>query len=126
MLPLRTTLLVNAISSGATGLLLVLLDSTVAGLFGVSNTTPFIAAGIFLIFFALFVGITARKSPVNTGSVKWISTMDILWVVASLVVVLVYSSMLSAWGIILIVAVAGWVALMAFLQIRGSAAINPS
>ena len=52
MIPLKTALTINAASSGATGLGLIILASPVAGLFGVSETTPFIGVGIFLILFA--------------------------------------------------------------------------
>ena len=52
MIPLKTTLIINAASSGATGLGLIILASPVAELFGVSENTPFIGVGIFLILFA--------------------------------------------------------------------------
>lgn len=119
MLPLRTTLLVNAISSGATGLLLCVFASPVAGIFGVTKAAPFLAVGLFLLVFALYVFITAKKQPLNPGAVRFITLLDTLWVLGSLVAAFLLTSVVSTIGIVVIVAVAGWVALMAWLQFRG-------
>jgi hypothetical protein len=124
MLPLKTTLLVNAISSGATGLLLALFPGMAAGIFGVSETVYFIEAGVFLILFAAFVLYVATRKPVSQRSVMMVTALDLLWVLASMVAVFLLAGVVSTIGIVLIVAVAAWVALMAFLQFKGSYAIK--
>lgn len=112
-------MLVNALSSGATGLLLVLLPGYTAGLFGAAYTWPFVATGIFLLVFALLVFMQSRKQTPNKSWVKVIIALDILWVIESLIIVLPALFGLTVLGYCLIGAVAAWVALMAFLQARG-------
>ncbi len=53
------------------------------------------------------------------GWIKLIIALDIIWVVESLIIVVPQLFGLSFLGYFLIGAVAGWVALMAFLQARG-------
>jgi hypothetical protein len=113
---LKTVLLINGISSGATGILLALMPAFFAGLFAVSNTTPFLEVGIFLILFSLFVLVTAFKSPVQKSRAKLITGLDLAWVVASVVVVAILFSSISIIGSLMIIGVAAWVGLMAFLQ----------
>jgi hypothetical protein len=119
MLTLRNVLLVNAVSSGATGLLLVLFSDFFVGLFGIESVSPFLETGIFLLAFAGFVFYEGRRSNVNTGRVRFIIALDTLWVVAS-VLLLVLQPVAITWiGNLFIAAVALWVAAMAGLQFRG-------
>lgn len=120
MLPLRTTLLVNAISSGATGLLLALFPSLAAGIFGVSDTVYFVEVGIFLVLFAAYVLFVATRNPIKLRSVMIVTTLDLLWVLGSIVVVFLLAGIVTTIGIVLIIAVAAWVALMALLQFKGT------
>lgn len=120
MLPLRTTLLVNAISSGATGLLLALFPNIVAGIFGVSDTVYFIETGVFLVLFAAFVMYVGTRKSIKIKSVMLVTTLDLLWVAASIVSVFLLSGIVSTIGIVLIIAVAAWVGLMALLQFKGT------
>lgn len=116
---LKNVLLVNALSSGATGVLLVLFPGLVAGLCGATLTWPFVAAGLFLIIFAVLVFVQSRKPVMQKGWIKLIIALDIIWVVESLIIVVPQLFGLSFLGYFLIGAVAGWVALMAYLQSRG-------
>jgi hypothetical protein len=119
MLNLKNVLLLNALSSGATGLLLVLFPGYVANLFGTGITVPFTAVGIFLLLFALLVFLQSSKTPLCKGWVKAIIALDVLWVVESFFIVFPKMFGFTTLGYILIGAVAFWVALMAFLQMRG-------
>lgn len=119
MIALRNVLLVNAISSGATGALLMLFPAPIAHLFGVEATVPFIAVGLFLLVFATGVGYEGMQKPPRANRVKLIITLDISWVVGSLIAVGLLFSILSPLGNLAILAVAGWVALMALLQTKG-------
>jgi hypothetical protein len=119
MTTLKDILLINAVSSGATGLGLTLAPSLVASLFEVSQTTPFIMVGVFLIIFAAVVFITGRKKTLNNSAVRLIITLDSLWFFASIGIVVLQLFNLSVTGYFLIGAVAAWVGLMAILQYLG-------
>lgn len=118
MLSLSSILKINAISSGATGILLVIFPNSLAKVFEVGTTAPFIETGIFLILFALFVFGTSVKFPIQRKSVKIIIALDTLWVVGSVLAVLVLYASISLWGSFIIAGVALWVAMMAILQNR--------
>lgn len=119
MKTLKKVLLINALSSAATGLLLAVMPAKVAELFEVSLAWPFIAIGIFLIVFAdLVLYAFFRKAP-GRGLVKSIIFMDVSWVIASLIVVSFALFNLSTLGYLLTSGVALWVALMAYLQNSG-------
>ncbi|QNF35473.1 hypothetical protein HUW51_23205 [Adhaeribacter swui] len=64
---LKSVLLINALSSGATALLLLLFPGYIAELFGAPKTLPFVAVGIFLLLFAGFVLVQSRKPIVQKG-----------------------------------------------------------
>lgn len=122
---LKNVLLINALSSGATGVLLVLFPGLVAGLCGATLLWPFVAAGLFLIVFAALVFVQSRKQVMQKGWIKLIIALDIIWVIESLIIVVPQLFGLSFLGYFLIGAVAGWVALMAFLQLRGLRSVRP-
>jgi hypothetical protein len=119
MITLKNVMLINAVSSGATGAGLVLASNLVANVFGTDKTQPFTGVGIFLIAFATLVYLASRQSPMNSNAVRLIVAGDTLWVVVSLVIVLFQIFNISMMGYLLIGAVAIWVAAMAFLQFNG-------
>lgn len=116
MLPIKTTLLVNGISSGVTGIGLIAIARTVAGIFGVSQSAPFAGTGIFLVLFAMLVVSAGLKKTTNPSTVRLITALDLLWVVASVILVIADGRYFSFIGNVLIVAVAAWVGMMAILQ----------
>ena len=119
MATLKNVLLVNALSSGATGLLLIFCSGYVSKLFGVTSTLPFVEVGVFLFVFALIVWMQSRRNPMNKKWIKIIIALDILWVIESLIIILPKMFGLTSIGYVLIAAVAGWVLLMAILQMKG-------
>lgn len=119
MTSLKNVLLINALSSGATGLLLIEFPSFIAQLFGVVQTMPFMATGIFLIAFALLVYYSSRQKPANKTLVRWIIALDIMWVIDSLIIVVGQLFDITFIGYAVTLAVALWVGLTAYLQIRG-------
>jgi hypothetical protein len=110
---------INAVTSGATGLGLIAAATPIAGLFGVTPTMPFIASGIFLVLFAIYVFAVSKGKPINTGGVRLVIWMDVLWVIASVMAIIVLFPQISGIGSFAIGAVAVWVAGMAFLQSEG-------
>lgn len=119
MITLKNVLLINAVSSGATGIGLVVLAETVAGLFGTTAVGAVMSVGIFLVVFAAGVLNEALQRTTRLAPVYIIIALDILWVISSIGIVLPQLFHLSATGYIAITAVALWVAAMAYLQIRG-------
>src|SRR5687767_8440239 len=87
MKTLKNVLLVNAVSSGVTGIGLLAFSPTMAILFGVPSPFPVTSVGIFLIVFAVFVFIEGRRSAPQVSRVKVIVALDTIWVVASLFIV---------------------------------------
>ena len=120
MTTLRNILMINAISSGATGLILMVLPVFVAGLFETSSTRPFVGVGIFLAAFAILVFKASLQNPLRLPLVWLIIGLDSLWVIASLTVISFQLFKISILGYVFIAAVAGWVALMAYLQFNGA------
>jgi len=119
MTTLRNILLLNGVSSGATGLGLVIFAQPISGLFGVSQLQPFYGTGIFLILFAALVLYESRKNPIEASRVLFITTLDMAWVLASAAIVLLGLFDLSLIGYIAISAIAIWVAAMAYFQSKG-------
>lgn len=116
IMTLKNVLLINAVSSGITGMLLAFLPTFFANLFKVDLTAPFVEVGIFLIVFSLFVLATGLKKPIKKSWVKLIIGLDLTWVVASIIAIIILFNSISIVGSIMIFAVAMWVGLMAYLQ----------
>jgi hypothetical protein len=117
MTTLKNVLYINGISSGATGLLMVLFPTPIAALL---NTLPSAVTyvGSFLVVFAALVLYAARQQNTSRKLVSTIVMLDLSWVIAS-VFVIAGGFQLSGLGLFLIGAVAAWVGLMAILQING-------
>jgi hypothetical protein len=119
MKALKNVLLINAVSSGATGIGLLVLGDFIAALFGVSKPQAFWGVGIFLIGFAILVFAEGIKNPPRQNRVGLISILDCTWVVGSFVVVIFQLFDLTTIGYVLITGVALWVAAMAYFQLTG-------
>ena len=119
MKTLKTVLQVNAISSGVTGIGLVIFSKIIASLFGVAQNGPFIAIGVFLVLFSAYVLSVGLSKQIDSVKVKAIIVADVAWVVASIIATVVLFNTISSIGIVAIEAVAVWVAMMAYLQNSG-------
>ena len=111
--------MINAASSGVTGLILMIVPGFVAGLFETSYTQPFIGVGMFLAAFAILVFKASLQKPLRFAMVWFIIALDSLWIVASLTVITLRLFDISTLGYVFIAAVAAWVMLMAYLQFNG-------
>jgi hypothetical protein len=118
MITLKNVLLVNGISSGVTGVGLVVFAPSIATITGLNNPLVWYAVGIFLVAFALFVLSTAMRPVPGHSKVRIITALDVSWVIGSLIVV-TSPIEFTVIGRIAIIMVAVWVALMALLQYRG-------
>lgn len=101
-----------------TGLLIALNSKLVASIFKVSNTGPIIGVGIFLVIFSLFVLFTAFMHLQDKAWTKFIIGIDITWVLLSVIATALLYSSISMVGSTIILAVAAWVGLMAYLQTK--------
>ncbi len=115
---LKNVLLINAISSGMTGLLIALNSKLVASIFKVSNTGTIIGVGIFLVIFSLFVLFTVFMHLQDKAWTKFIIGIDITWVLLSVIATALLYSSISMVGSTIILAVAAWVGMMAYLQTK--------
>lgn len=120
MTTLRNVLMINAISSGVTGLILTIVPGFLAGLFETTYKQSFVGVGIFLVVFAVLVFRTGLQNPLRLTTVWLIIALDSVWVVTSLIVIAVQPFEISTLGYVFIAAVAGWVMLMVYLQFNGA------
>ena len=119
MTTLRNVFLINAITSGITGLVLAVVPGFVANLFATSNTTALVGVGIFLVAFAALIFVASLQNPLREKTVSLIVALDTLWVLTSLGIIVLQLLDVSTLGYLLIGAVGAWVALMAYLQFNG-------
>jgi len=116
---LKNVMLINALSSGATALLLLSMPGVISDLFGRGEKLPFMIVGLFLLVFAFIVFTQSRKPFIHKGWLKFIIALDILWVIESAIILIPQLFRFTTLGYVLIAAVALWVAVMALLQARG-------
>jgi hypothetical protein len=119
MKALRNVLLINALTSGVTGLALAVIPGIFASLFETSARAPFVGTGVFLIVYAVMVFMESRRSDLSAPWIRFIILMDTLWVVCSLIIIASGIFTISVLGYGMIAAVALWVGLMGYLQYAG-------
>lgn len=119
MKTLKNVLFINALSSGATGVGLIVFASWIAELFGVITPTPVMGVGFFLVGFAILVFRESRRTILHVKMIRLIVLLDSAWVVTSLIVIVLQLFDLSSVGYFAIGAVAVWVGAMAYLQSSG-------
>lgn len=114
----KNVLLVNGISSGATGILLIAFADFSARLFQLTDTMIFTGVGIFLVAFATFVIRVALNGKAERSKIRLIIALDVIWTVSSFILVMLFHEKISSMGNALIIAVALWVTAMIFLQTK--------
>jgi uncharacterized membrane protein len=119
MISLKNVLYINGTSSGITAAGLITFPKKIADIFEVQQVSVFTGVGIFLFAFAAVVLFEASRINTRPKQVQLIIALDILWVVASLVTVLMTLTAVSMIGHFLILTIAIWVGAMAYLQKKG-------
>jgi len=94
---LRPALFVDAIVTGATGLLLALGAPALAPWLGLPVELLRVA-GLSLLPFVAYVATVARATPVRLGHVRAIAIVNVLWVAASVLLVLAGPASLTILG----------------------------
>ena len=83
---LQKALIINALFSITSGIIMIAFNQQIAKLFGTSNNTVFWIVGLILIYFALTIWYEIKKQ--RKRSVIWIVIQDFLWVIGSLALLL--------------------------------------
>lgn len=104
---LSLVLTLNAVTSGVVGLIMLLVPVFIAGLLGAVPIWICQAVGAGLLLFGLGVGYIAWKLPQSWHLTRWILALDIAWLLATPVVMLLFARYLSLLGHILLVLTAG-------------------
>ena len=114
---LRSTLVINAISTALCGLALLLAPAPLAELLGVSPPAILAGVGAGLVLYAAGLVWTARRKPIP-GAAAWAAiVLDLGWVLGSVAVVEL--GILSSIGAGLVALVAALVLVFAVLQLVG-------
>ncbi|HMR84573.1 MAG TPA: hypothetical protein PKE30_15625 [Niabella sp.] len=115
---LKKILLINGVSTAFAGLILLAIPEKVSGWFGISTAMYFLAVGIFFTLFGVFVFYQAISKHVSKSSLVFITIVDWLWVIISIALIVSLQATITSSGLAIIIAIAAWVALMAFLEGR--------
>jgi hypothetical protein len=113
---LSTTLLVNLTLSALSGAVLVAGGHWVAPVLGTVPVWVYQLLGAGLLLFALGVFCVYRKLPESQPWVIAIFALDLLWVLATPLVMVVFYPLLTVWAHSLLVATAVLVTFFAFLE----------
>ncbi len=113
---LQSSLRTNALFSGLSGIILIILHRSISQVFGAENNTVFWVIGVLLVFFAGTIIYEIRKQ--RSLAVLWIITQDLLWVVGSLILLVYNPFDISSNGLLLIGVVGAMVLYMAINQTK--------
>lgn len=112
---IRFALIADAAATVATGALLAVGGSLLAGLTGLPEAAT-MPIGLFLIAFAAFVGWVGMQQQTPRGAALLIVIVNAAWVVGSLIVLLAGTWALTLLGVAFVIAQAIAVAALAALQ----------
>jgi hypothetical protein len=116
---LMRALKLNALFSGFSAIAMLLSANWVARHLGLSGPASVYGVAVFLLLFAAQLSNIVRTGNVRTLEIVGIIAGDLLWVVASVVLGIIYMGSISTIGAVLIDAVAVAVLIFAVMQIRG-------
>jgi hypothetical protein len=117
-LSLRNVLVLDAVASGATGLLAIVASGFLAWLLELPAGL-LLGAGLVLVPYVLFVIYTATRPAIPRAAVWTIIVANALWALASVLVLLSGWVVPNALGVAFVLAQAGVVALLGQLQYIG-------
>jgi len=93
---LQKSLLVNAIFSGLSGIILTVAHVKIATLFNLKNTTLFLIIGLVLLYFTGTILYEIKKQ--RKIAVQWIILQDFLWVLGSGIILIFNPFQISTIG----------------------------
>ena len=115
---LKKYLMINSAFSLLSGLLLTFASSSINTLFGISNKIVLPIIGINLLIFSLMVYYVAVKQLKNKSLVSLITSLDLLWVIGSLALLIFQWFNLTSIGYIVVGCVAIWIAYLGAMQFK--------
>ena len=118
---LRSALLGNSIFSFLSGLDFVLFSGPVASFLGLSSPTVILVLGLGLIAYALVVFLQARAQPLSLSFARSAIIADVLWVLASAVLVftdIVDFTTAGRWAIAIVADIVLVFAVLQFVGLR--------
>jgi hypothetical protein len=115
---LQLTLTVNAVSTALFGVALVVAAAPLAPVLGLTGPWPLVVFGALMLGFALRVW-RVRREPLDLREAGTILALDVAYVVATVVILLAWPSVLSPIGRLLAAAVADLVTVFAILEYVG-------
>lgn len=83
---LQNALKINALFSGISGILLIVINQQIAQIFGTNNNTIFWIVGFILIYFALTIWYEIKKQ--RRLAIIWIIIQDYTWVLSSILLII--------------------------------------
>ncbi len=116
---LLRALTVNALFSGFSALLMFIAGGWLAAQFALGSAIPIYVIAGFLAVFALQLTNIVRTKDIRTWEITSIISGDIAWVVASVVITVLYYRTITPTALILVDVVAVVVLFFAIMQIRG-------
>lgn len=115
--PLRLWLNLDALASGALGLLFVAGSIVLDGLLGIP-TAALLSLGAFLVVWAAVLRVVSTRAVINHAAVWAVVVLNALWVVDSIAVIAFGWFDLTGVGVALVLAQAGAVAVFIAMQAR--------
>lgn len=107
----------NAAFSGFSAITLILFSGWIASQLGLPDTTPVVITGVALALFALQLAAIAKSRRVKTWEILSIIVGDLIWVVASVVLGIIYIDQLTTIGQVLVFGVA--LVVLVFAECQG-------
>lgn len=104
--PLRIALLSNAVFSATNAGLMLVMSATVGTMLGIQAPIPFQILGIALAIFAVDLVFQATLTQIATWRALYASIADILWVLATATLLVIFPNTLSNFGNFLVIATA--------------------
>ena len=121
---LKKYLTINSLFSVFSGFATLLFSDQVGQFLEIDGSSTLQIIGAGLLFFALFVWLVKREKNLNPKKVVFISLMDFLWVLGSIVIVLFNPFDLSQYGSYLIALIALWITFLGFMQLKHNKATS--
>jgi len=119
---LQSALKINALFSGVSGIVLIILNHQIAKIFGTENNSIFWIIGLALVFFTITIIVEIVKQ--RSLAVLWIIIQDFIWVIGSIFLLVSNIFPITQTGLIIIGIVALIVLFMALNQAKALAKID--
>jgi len=117
---LKNALRANAIFSALLAADLLFFNQDIAKLMGDFDPKYLVWLGIALIGFAITLLVVSERNRINLSVAKFITLMDVSWVIGSVLLMIIDHHWFSTVGLSLISAVALVVAICALYQLKGT------